>query len=260
MTSVTQWLLLLNIGAHLLLGASPALRYDLAFVPALVFVRPWTLLTYMFVHASLMHLLMNMLGLFFFGPRLEARLGGRAFLGLYVVSGLGGALLSVFTAMLGLFPPAAPIVGASGAVFGVLLAFAMFWPHEPIYLWAVVPVPARLLVIILAVFSLYAARVGVANDIAHYAHLGGFVGGYVFLRLRAGRERRRVLGAAKPSVVERYAAELRIDTSRWEAIPRERLHEINRAEVDRILAKIRESGPASLTPDERAFMDRMAAQ
>jgi membrane associated rhomboid family serine protease len=260
MTSVTQWLLLLNIGAHLLLGPNQGLRYELAFVPALVLVKPWTLLTYMFVHANLMHLLMNMLGLFFFGPRLEARLGGRAFLGLYVVSGLGGALLSVFSAMLGLFPPGVPIVGASGAVFGVLLAFAMFWPHEPIYLWAVIPVPARLLVIILAVFSLYAARTGVANDIAHYAHLGGFVGGYVFLRLRGGRERRRVLRAARPSVVERYAAELRIDTSRWETIRREALHEINRAEVDRILAKMRASGAASLTPDERAFMDRMAAQ
>src|SRR5690554_4043578 len=105
MTSVTQWLLLLNIGAHLLLGPNQGLRYELAFVPALVLVKPWTLLTYMFVHANLMHLLMNMLGLFFFGPRLEARLGGRAFLGLYVVSGLGGALLSVFSAMLGLFPP-----------------------------------------------------------------------------------------------------------------------------------------------------------
>ncbi|MFO7262048.1 MAG: rhomboid family intramembrane serine protease [bacterium] len=253
MTPVVQWLLLLNIGVHILLGYNPLLRIDLAFIPALVVSRPWTLITYMFVHGSFWHLLMNMLGLFFFGPRVEARLGSRAFLGLYLVSGLGGALFSLFT-------PYAAVIGASGAVFGVMLAFAMFWPHEPILLWAVVPVPARLLVIVMAVLSLYSGLSGAGAGVAHFAHLGGFAGGFFYVRLLRRREWQRIERAGRPTMVERYAAELRIDTSRWEAIRREELHEINRAEVDRIMEKLRTQGAASLTPDERAFMDRMAAR
>src|SRR5690606_24298264 len=96
--------------------------------------------------------------------------------------------------------------------------------------------------------------------IAHFAHLGGFAGGYIYLRLHRRREWRRIERAGQPTVVERYAAELRVDPARREAIRREDLHEINRAEVERIVAKMRTSGAASLTPDERAFMDRMAAR
>ena len=77
-----------------------------------------------------------MIGLFFFGPRLESRLGSRGFLLLYFVSGLGGAVFSL------LFAREAAVVGASGAVFGVLLGFAMFWPRERIYIWGVLPVQA----------------------------------------------------------------------------------------------------------------------
>lgn len=253
MTPVVQWLLLLNIGAHILLGANPGMRFELAFIPALVVARPWTLVTYMFVHGGFLHLLMNMLGLYFFGPRVEARLGSRGFLGLYLTSGLCGALLCLLT-------PLAAVVGASGAVFGVMLAFAAFWPHEPIMLWAIVPVPARVLVIVMAVLSLYSGLSGAGAGIAHFAHLGGFVGGYLYLRVHRRREWRRIERAGKPTVVERYAAELRLDTSRWETIRREELHEINRAEVERIMKKVRTSGAASLTPDERAFMDRMAAR
>src|SRR5690606_6835736 len=88
MTPVVQWLLLLNIGVHILLGYNPLLRIDLAFIPALVVSRPWTLITYMVVHGSFWHLLVNMLGLFVFGPRAEERLGSRAVLGLH--PGAGG--------------------------------------------------------------------------------------------------------------------------------------------------------------------------
>jgi hypothetical protein len=178
---------------------------------------------------------------------------GRAFLGLYLASGLAGALFSLAT-------PFAAVVGASGAVFGVLLGFAMFWPHEPILLWAIVPIPARVLVIVMAVLSLASGLSGSGDGVAHFAHLGGFAGGWLYLKWHARREWRRVERAGRPTAMQRYAAELRLDTSRWESIRREELHEINRAEVDRILAKMRTSGAASLTPDERAFMDRMAAR
>src|SRR5260370_10515919 len=93
-----------------------------ALIPVYVLYRPWTILTYMFLHANFGHIFFNMLSLFFFGPRLEAHLGGLKFFGLYLVSGIAGGLLSwVFT-------PVTAIVGASGAVFGVMLGYAIYWP------------------------------------------------------------------------------------------------------------------------------------
>ena len=106
-----------------------------AFIPDIPF-RPWTLFTYMFLHAGFMHLLFNMVGLFFFGPRLEARLGSRGFLGLYFLSGLGGAAFTFINF-------GAPVVGASAAVYGIIIGFAMYWPRELIYIYGIVPVQAR---------------------------------------------------------------------------------------------------------------------
>src|SRR5687768_5462619 len=96
----------------------------LALYPFAVLQRPWGVLTYMFVHAGFAHLFFTMIGLYFFGPRLESRLGSRSFLTLYLLAGLGGAVFSF------VFSREAGVVGASGCVYGVLLGFAMFWPRE----------------------------------------------------------------------------------------------------------------------------------
>src|SRR4051812_44570068 len=112
-----------------LTGSSPALANNLVLVPALIAVRPWTAVTYMFLHANFTHLLFNMLGLYFFGSRLELRLGGRQFLMLYFISGLMGALASV------VFTPTAEVLGASGAIFGVMLGYARYWPRDLVYVW-----------------------------------------------------------------------------------------------------------------------------
>ncbi|HZD05091.1 MAG TPA: rhomboid family intramembrane serine protease, partial [Longimicrobiales bacterium] len=112
-------LLIANVVMFILPQVMPALYYDLALVPTQVFVRPWTVVTYMFLHAGLAHIFFNMIGLFFFGPRLEAWLGGRDFLKLYFLSGIGGAAFTF------LFQPQYPVVGASAAVYGVLLGFAL---------------------------------------------------------------------------------------------------------------------------------------
>lgn len=262
MTPWVKRLILANVVMYVITMYVPALRSALALMPAFVLLRPWTLITYMFLHAGLWHLLFNMLALFFFGPRLEALLGGRDFLRLYVWSGLGGALLFVITTIIrvstGVGAPYTAVVGASGAVFGVLYGFARYWPREPIYLWGVLPVQARILVIVFAVMSLYAGIIGAQDGIAHFAHLGGFVGGILFLRWRDHRRRQWFSAPPRTAPITRVADEVRADIRRWEQIPRERLHEINRSEVDRILAKLKESGFASLTPDERAFMDRMS--
>jgi len=247
---MTKWvtrLIIANVAVYLLTSLRPAMTSGLMFVPALVSVRPWTPLTYMFVHGSLWHLLFNMLGLFFFGPRLELELGGRRFLWLYFVSGIMGAVLSFLT-------PFTAIVGASGAVFGVFLGFAYFWPREQIYVWGIFPVEARLLVVIMTVLSLFGAFSG-GGGIAHFAHLGGFVGGFVCLKWFE-RTSRAAKFRAKLEVPTPRAR----DVERWAKIQREKLHEVNREELDRILEKIKAAGVENLTDQEIEFLDRFSPE
>ena len=255
---MTPWvlrLLIANIVLFLVAQPGSPLYRLFMFVPALVLQRPWTPITYMFLHAGLWHILFNMIGLYFFGPRLEARIGSRHFLILYLIAGVAGAVLSFF------LTPRAMIVGASGAVFGVLLGFARYWPHERIYIWAVLPVPARMMVVGLTLLSLYSGFSGAGAGIAHFAHLGGFVGAWGFLKVRerrSGSFRRKATRGADPTALDRLSGRAAREEKRWESIRVEELHEINRHEVERIRTKIRDSGAGSLTPEERAFMNRMA--
>lgn len=246
---MTPWVtrLLLANGAMFLLAGFPGVSGALVLVPGLVLIRPWTVVTYMFLHADLMHLLFNMLGLYFFGPRLESRLGSRRFLTLYLVSGIAGALLSVFT-------PRAAIVGASGALFGVYYGYAHFWPRDRILIWAVIPVEARVLVIIMTVLALYGGVAG-GGGVAHFAHLGGFLGGFLYLRLSerysaAARFRARTEPTGKASAS---------DFARWRGINPDTMHPVNRGEYERVMQKIADQGVAALTPAERAFLDRFSA-
>jgi membrane associated rhomboid family serine protease len=220
-------------------------------IPALGLVRPWTIITYQFLHAGFLHLLFNMIGLFFFGPRLEDRIGSRHFLGLYLVSGIVGGLLSFVT-------PFALIVGASGAVFGVLLGFARYWPEERIFIWGVLPVKARVLVIALAVISIWAGLAG-GGGVAHFAHLGGFVGGWLYLKIlernsAARRFKRQVEQAQAPDRISGR------DVDRWRQVDQSVLHPLNREEYLRIMEKVEASGVPSLSPQERAFMERVSSR
>jgi membrane associated rhomboid family serine protease len=249
MTPWVKRLIIANVAMFVIASFSRELYQALWLVPALIPVRPWTLGTYMFLHAGLWHLAFNMIGLFFFGPRLEARLGSRHFLGLYLVSGLVAGLASLMT-------PFAFIVGASGAVFGVLLAFAQYWPRERILLFFVLPIEARWLVIGVTVVSLYFGITGTGGNLAHFAHLGGFLGGWTYIKLMdrysaAARFRRKT----GPSRIGQLRA---LDVDRWRNINRADLHPINRDELDRILDKISRQGVTSLTAHEREFLERFS--
>ena len=248
MTPWVRRLLLANVAAFFLtvLVLPGRIVSQLVLIPALLPVQPWTVITYQFLHAGFWHLLFNMVGLYFFGPRLEARIGSRHFLFLYLLSGVGGAVLSIFT-------PGARIVGASGAVFGVLLGFARYWPRERIYIYALIPVEARVLVIFLAVLSLWSGIVGGGN-IAHFAHLGGFIGGWIYLKImERNSAARRFKMQVEAATVGKPSGR---DLQRWEEVDRAGLHPINREEYDRVLQKARDQGVPSLTPQERAFMER----
>ncbi len=242
MTPVVRALLIANIGAFFLQTMSPLLANFLVFVPAYTLVRPWTVITYMFLHGGLMHLLFNMLGLYFFGPQVEAMIGSKRFTILYFLSGLTGAAASF------IFSFASPIIGASAGVFGVMMGFAHFWPHTPIHIWGIIPVPARLLVIITTVIAVYSGYTGRGGGVAHFAHLGGYAGAFLYLKWldrQRGSFKKKVTAPPK-EVVSRLDG--------WKSIDRQRIHEVNREEVDRILDKISAQGMASLTNQERLFL------
>lgn len=260
---MTRWVSRLigaNVVVFLLTMSQPHLGAVLAFSPSEFMTRPWTAFTYMFVHAGLAHIAFNMLGLYFFGPRVEQRLGSAHFLSLYLVSGLGGAALSFLT-------PTASIVGASGAVFGVFMAFAHYWPRERVMIWGVLPVEARVLVLLTTGYAIFGGVTRgsvVGAGIAHYAHLGGYGAAFLYLvwldRFSPAREFRKRLDTALYG--QQNGGVTSVITGppepRWEAIPRDGLHPLNLEELDRIQAKVREHGMTSLTADERAFVHRLS--
>ncbi|MFO7894930.1 MAG: rhomboid family intramembrane serine protease [Longimicrobiales bacterium] len=253
---MTPWvlrLLIANVVVFMVAQPGTLLYQYLAFAPAWILRQPWSPFTYMFLHAGFMHILFNMIMLYFFGPRLESRIGSRDFIILYVVAGLSGALFSFLT-------PGAAIVGASGAILGVMYGFAHYWPQERIYIWGILPIPAWGLVVGMAGISIWFGLAG-GGSVAHFAHLGGLAGGWGYLKLRERRSKsfqRKATADSRPSTVAKVTGKAGRAEKKWEDIRLDDLHEINRSEVERIRQKIEEEGAGSLTPDERAFMNRMA--
>lgn len=259
MFPLTPWvkrILIANLAVFLVIQTSPGLYRDLAFYPPVAIFRPWTLVSYMFLHADFGHLFFNMLGVFFFGPRLEMKLGGTTFVRFYLAAGIGGALFQAA------FATAAPMVGASGAVYAVLVGFAYYWPRETIVLFPIpIPIQAWVLVTAYLALSIFNGITGGQAGIAHFAHLGGAAVGFGFLKWwewRRGTAQRDFQKKMRPDNGRGFVGE-RISVARWKGISVESLHELNREEVERLLAKIKVDGAGSLTSSEREFLDRMAA-
>jgi membrane associated rhomboid family serine protease len=154
----------------------------LALIPAILFERPWTIVTYMFVHLTFDHLFWNMLFLFFFGPALEQRIGEKMFLGIYLLSGVVAALAQVL--ILSGIDSFIPMVGASGALFGILGCLAIIAPEIRVLLFFVIPLSIRWAVVLFALVDFLS--LGSLDNVAHMAHIAGlFVGlafGYVLRR------------------------------------------------------------------------------
>lgn len=254
LTPWVQRLLVANTLIFLVTYANPAVANSMAFVPQLILVRPWTLLTYMFVHGGFMHLLFNMLGLFFFGPPLESRWGSKQFLKFYFISGMGGALLSFLFA-------SSAIIGASAAVYGVMLAFAMNWPDTPIYIWGIFPIPAKILVGLLTVFSLFSAFGGQGryDGVAHFAHLGGLVAAFLYIKWEAYRGPKGMRQFKKMMTKRRLTVvpggESRSDVPAGSIKDEAPTDPALLDQLDRVLDKISTDGMASLTPAERKLLD-----
>jgi membrane associated rhomboid family serine protease len=232
----------------------------LEFSPSAALSHPWTFVSYMFVHGGLLHLFGNMLALYVFGTAVESRMGSRNFLLYYLFCGIGAA---VFSLLLAGVMAVGPFVGASGAVLGVAVAFAMFWPDAELIVFPIpVPIKARTLVIGLVALDVIGSRLWPGDGIAHIAHVGGALFGYLFFRVQSLSRR----APAQPAravervvMVQSGSAESDRRTPVTPMRPRRRVDsDPVAAEVDRVLDKISEKGISSLTPAERRFLDEVA--
>jgi len=177
-----------NVAAFLISLVAPAITLNFGLRPADIFGRlhVWQPITYMFLHAGIFHILFNMLALWMFGVELERTWGSRYFLKYYFICGIGAAMTTVVLAFLpGAFGQQlyySLTIGASGAVYGVLLAYAMYFPNRPIYMYFVFPIPAKYFVAIIGAISLLSSMGGPGGGIAHTTHLGGLLAGYLYLK------------------------------------------------------------------------------
>lgn len=148
----------------------------------------WQFVTYMFAHANFTHILFNMLGLFFFGTQVERRMGSKEFLLFYLLTGILAGIFSFFfyymTGDYGVF-----LLGASGAVYAVLLAFATYYPQARIFLFGILPIQAPVLVVLYTAIEIFSQITSVRSGVAHLTHLAGFAFAYIYLlvRLRINR-------------------------------------------------------------------------
>lgn len=140
--------------------------------------EPWQLVSYMFLHANFSHIFMNLFALWMFGQAIENYWGTKRFTWYYFLTGIGAALLHMFIGGGG-----APTVGASGAVYGILLAFGMMFPNRPIMLlFFPVPIKAKYFVAIFGGIELFSGVVGTSSGVAHFAHLGGMLVGFILIK------------------------------------------------------------------------------
>jgi len=179
-TKAVKYLLLANVGIFVLefLWGSE-LIYLFGLTPVLVqkgFI--WQPVTYMFLHGGLFHILINMFVLWMFGCEIERTWGTKEFVKYYFITGVGAGL---FTFVLS-FNSHIPTIGASGAIFGILVAFALMFPNRLIYLYFIFPVKAKYLVIFFAVIEFLASFKHTSDGIGHFAHLGGMVIGYLYIK------------------------------------------------------------------------------
>jgi len=190
LTPAIKMLILVNVGVYLVNLIVPVLTLRLGLQPQAVFTQLalWQPVTYMFLHdtSGVGHILINMLSLWMFGTELERTWGTRFFVKYYFITGIGAA---VTTLLLSLFVDDiyySVTVGASGAIYGLLLGYGMYFPNRPIYMYFVFPIPAKYFVMIIGAIAFLSSLGGPGGGIAHTAHLGGLVVGYLYLKgLRA---------------------------------------------------------------------------
>ena len=222
----------------------------------------WQLFTYMFMHAGLSHLFFNMLALWMFGMELENTWGSRKFLTYYLVCGLGAGLANLLVAPL--FTSVGPTVGASGAIYGVLLAFGLIFPDRLIFIYFFVPLKAKYFVILYMVIEF--VSVSNTDGIAHFAHLGGAIVGLIYLLADGFRFSWPLKQSSGPTtnMFSGWTAPRR-STREYQNVSEAQVYDIKdyqrkeeaqvtQQRIDEILDKISKAGYQSLSDEEKKML------
>jgi rhomboid family protein len=185
--NMTLILIGINVVLFFLSSSNSNMIYYGSLIPIFVIREHyyWQFITYMFFHSSMTHLLFNMLGLFFFGSQVEKRIGSWEFLLFYLLTGLLAGIFS-FAVYVWTGNYVVILLGASGAVYAVLLAFAVFFPFARIFVFGIIPVQAPLLVVIYTVIEVFSQVSGRNSNVAHLTHLAGFGFAYLYILIRMG--------------------------------------------------------------------------
>jgi len=230
---------------------------------------PWQLITYQFMHGGFYHIFFNMLVLWMFGMEIENIWGAKKFLTFYLICGVAAGLSQLFIAPL--FSTPAPTIGASGAIFGVMIAFALMFPDRYIFLWFLLPIKAKYLIGFLFVLEIF--WIGNAgSDVAHLAHLGGAVAGFIYIMLdkstyvslksvfrnfsSSGRSS-STFNNPFSGLSDKFKKKAQnIEEAKYYDINRkdEEDTEVSQEDIDRILDKISESGYQNLTEKEKKIL------
>lgn len=236
-------LILINVAVFILTSLISNVNWYSVFgvVPKYVFSKLmlWQFFTYMFIHGGLWHLLVNMLMLWFFGTLIEGVWGKKRFLIFYFFTGIGAGLCSFFTAPNSLIP----VVGASGAVFGILVASAVMFPDTEVLFFFFLPMKMRHAVLVFAGINLLGALTSTGGGIAYFAHLGGGAFGYLYMRNYKIRE---ILNFSNPF------SGMKEKKSQRKYYKEQDFN--NR--VDKILDKVSAKGLQSLSPEEKRILEK----
>ena len=226
----------------------------------------WQLITYQFMHANFTHIFFNMFMLWMFGMEIENILGSKKFLYYYLICGIAAGLAQLFIAPL--FSSPAITIGASGAVFGIMIAFGMLFPDRYIFLWFLIPIKAKYLIGFLFVLELF--WIGDAgSNVAHLAHLGGALAGFLFImfdknidvplkqmwnisRSRSGSTFNNPFDGLSDKF-KRKSQNIE-DANYYDINQKKDGEEITQAEIDEILDKISQSGYQNLTEHEKKIL------
>lgn len=271
---VIKWLMISNVAIWVLVdfllypfGVSGPITRFLALYPYGDDFRVWQLVTYMFMHGGFFHIFFNMIMLWMFGMELENIWGSRKFLVYYLVCGVGGGIVNMMVAPL--LGQVLPTVGASGAIFGVMIAFGMMFPDRYVYLYFLLPIKAKWLVVGLIFINLFAGVSGGGGNVAYFAHLGGAACGFLYLvvdmnmlpvrswwtTLRS--ELQHTFGARNR--VYRRREDVRdarfYDIKSGREIDEADEDEVNQEVIDAILDKISSGGYQSLTDNEKRILN-----
>lgn len=264
--SVVTWLLIINVVIYLLDSIltsgsrvprwmSPYYMGRFTIDEAVFGFQIWRVFTYQFLHAGFMHLLFNMIGLYFFGPLMEQWWGSRRFLAFYLLCGFGGVVPYTLMSLAapGVIQPDLPpefaryvgLVGASGAIYGILIGCAVKFPRQEVrLLFPPIPMKMRTMALVFLGLAMFSVVAGTPNAGGELAHLGGALFGFLLVK--------------KPGVLnfaDRLSAQAVQDGyNKGKHERKVKLEQAGRAEIDRILAKVSEQGLQSLTKKEQKLL------